>query len=393
MALKTMSTTNLLDRHRQVVALFRTAFDHEPRALVAAPGRVNLLGEHTDYNEGFVLPVAIDRHIVMAVAPRDDRRVLLQAANLDAHAEFSLDAIGQSGQRSWSDYQKGVALQMERAGWSLRGMEALIWGDVPLGSGLASSAAVEVACAYSFQLLNELQIDDVELALLCRRAEHEFVGVECGLMDQLIAVMGKRDHALLIDCRDVETEQVPLSSDVSIIVADTMKRRSLFATEYNRRRQECQRAADLLGVRSLREVSADQLAACENQLPSPLRERCRHVVLENQRVLDGVAALRQGNLEEFGRLMKGSHRSLRDDYQVSSPELDLLVEAAWEVEGVFGSRLTGAGFGGCTVSLVAKDAVADFKAHVSERYHAAFGILPDIAACGAEDGVSGQLLS
>ncbi len=382
------SIRKLSERHEIVVALFRTTFGHEPTLTVAAPGRVNLIGEHTDYNQGFVLPVAINRYIIMAVAPRRDRRVLLHASNFAAQAEFSLDAINRDEEQAWSNYQRGVASQLQQAGHTLQGMEATIWGDVPIGSGLSSSASVEVATAYAFQLLNDLEIDRVELAQLCQRAEKDFVGVECGLMDQLIAVLGERDHALLVDCQDLDTEQVPLPPEASIVVADTMKRRDLVLSEYNVRRQECEQAAELLGVGSLREVSVEEFATREDELPSPIDQRCRHVIYENQRVLEGVAALKQRDLKEFGRLMKESHRSLRDDYQVSSPELDLLVEVAGEVEGVYGSRLTGAGFGGCTVSLVREEAVESFKAQVSQRYQAATGISPQIYVCRAEDGVS-----
>jgi galactokinase len=360
--------------------------------MVAAPGRANLIGEHTDYNQGFVLPAAIDRYIVLAGAPRKDRRVLLHAASFGAEAEFSLDAISHDAEQPWSNYQRGVASYLERAGHVLRGMEAIVWGDVPVGSGLSPSAAVEVATAYAFQLLNPLNISAVELALLCQRVEREFVGVECGVMDQLIAVLGRRGHALLIDCQNLETEQVPLPSEVRIVVADTMKRRDLVNSEYNVRRQECQQGTELLQVGSLREVSAEEFARREGELPPPVRQRCRHVISENERVLAGVAALRQGDLSKFGRLMKESHRSLREDYEVSSPELDLLVEAAWEIDGVYGSRLTGAGFGGCTVSLAAEEAVEDFKARVAERYADATGIAPQIYVCRAEDGVSHRAL-
>jgi galactokinase len=339
-----------------------------------------------------VLPVAVNRYIIMAAAPRDDRRVLLQASNFAAQAEFSLDAIDHDEEQPWSNYQRGVAWQLQEAGYALRGMEALIWGDVPIGSGLSSSAATEVGTAHALQLLNDLDIDRVELALLCQRAEKEFVGVECGIMDQLIAVLGKRDHALLIDCQDLSTEQVPLPSNVSIVVADTMKRRNLVSSEYNLRRQECQRGTELLAVKSLREVSIEEFAAREHDLSSPIRERCRHVIYENDRVLEGVAALKRGDLEEFGRVMYESHRSLRDDYQVSSPELDLLVETAAQVEGVYGSRLTGAGFGGCTVNLVREETVESFKARVSDRYQAASGTAAQVYACRAEDGVSFRAL-
>lgn len=388
-----MNMTELSHRYDEVLALFSAAFGHEPTLVVAAPGRVNLIGEHTDYNQGFVLPVAIELHVVMAVAPRPDGRVVLHASNLGADTEFSLDAVDRDDEQRWSNYQRGVAAQLQEMGYSLAGMEAVIWGDVPIGSGLGSSAAVEVATAYAFQQLNELEIDGVEMALLCQRAEKEFVGVECGIMDQLIAVMGKRDHALLIDCQDLKTEHVPLPLEVSIVVADTMEPRDLARSEYNVRRKECWQGAELLGVSSLRHITVQEFAAREYGLPFPLRERCRHVIYENQRVVDGVVALKREDLEEFGRLMGESHRSLRDDYDVSSPQLDLLVEAASRVDGVYGCRLTGAGFGGCTVSLVAADAVEDFKAHVSRRYEGATGIVSEIYVCRAEDGVSYQILS
>ncbi len=304
-----------------------------------------------------------------------------------------MDTINRDEEQPWSNYPRGVATQLQRSGYTILGMEAIIWGNVPIGAGLSSSAALEVATARAFQVLNDLEMDELELALLCQRAEREFVGVQCGVMDQLIAVMGRRDHALLIDCQDLTTEQVPLPVGVSIVVADTMKRRDLLLSEYNVRRQECERGAHLLGATSLREVSPAEFAAREGQLPSPYRERTRHVIFENQRVMDGVAALKQGDVSEFGRLINESHRSLRDDFEVSCPELDLLVEAAWDMDGVFGSRLTGAGFGGCTVSLVAQDALEDFKAHVSREYEEATGISPEIHTCRAEDGVSSELLA
>lgn len=388
-----MRMTELSCRYDDVLSLFGAAFGHEPTLGVAAPGRVNLMGGHTDYNQGFVLPVAIDLHVVMAAAPRRDRRVLLHASNLGAHTEFSLEDVNRDQEQRWSNYQRGVAVLLQEMGYSLAGMEAVIWGDVPIGSGLGSSAAAEVATAYAFQQLNELEIDRVELALLCQRAESEFVGVECGVMDQLIAVMAKRGHALFIDCQGLATEHVRLQPEVSIVVADTMERRDLVRSGYNLRREECRQGAELLGVNSLREVTAKEFAAREEKLPSPLRERCRHVIRENQRVVDGVGALKREDVEEFGRLMGESHRSLRDDYGVSSQHLDLLVETASRVDGVYGSRLTGAGFGGCTVSLVVADAVEDFKAHVSSRYEDATGIVPEIYVCRAEDGVSYQVLS
>jgi galactokinase len=379
---------DLSERRKLVLRLFRSTFGRDPTIVVSAPGRVNLIGEHTDYNQGFVLPVAIDRYIVLAVAPRHDRHVVLRASNLAAQSRFSLDAIARAEEQPWSNYQRGVALQLQEAGYAIGGMEALIWGDIPVGSGLSSSAAVEVATACAFKLLNDLELDSVELALLCQRAEREFVGVECGIMDQLISVLGKRHHALRIDCQNLSTDQVPMPPGAAIVVADSMRRRELLQSAYNERRQECQQGAHMLGVESLREISVDEFAAREEELPEPIRQRCRHVIHENQRVLDAVAALKEGNLGEFGHLMIDSHRSLRDDYQVSSPELDLLVEAAMRVEGLYGSRLTGAGFGGCSVSLLRQEAVEHFRVQVTERYRVGTGISPRIYLCRAVDGAS-----
>jgi len=375
------------ERVRQVRARFREIFGAEPKTVVRAPGRVNLIGEHTDYNEGFVLPVAIGRSVLVAAAPREDREVHLHALDFDESASFSLDRIERDAQMVWSNYQRGVAFFLQERRLRLRGMNALIAGDVPIGAGLSSSAAVEVATAYAFKVLAGFKIDLVELALLCQRAENQFVGVNCGIMDQLVACLGKRDHALLIDCRDLRCELIPIPRGVKAVVADTMKRRELLDSAYNLRRQECQEGARILGVRSLREVSVDDFERRKAALPTDVRRRCRHVVYENQRVLEAVAALRRSDLVEFGRLMDRSHESLRHDYEVSCRELDVMVEAARRVEGVYGSRMTGAGFGGCTVSLVEEEVIKDFKAHVADAYEAATGLRPQIYVCDIGDGV------
>jgi galactokinase len=401
--------------------------------MVRAPGRVNLIGEHTDYNDGYVLPVAIDRSILMAAAPRPDRRVVLHALDFCQRTEFSLDDIRHSDQHSWSNYQRGVALFLQERGFELLGVNAVISGDIPVGSGLSSSAAVEVAAAYTWQVLSGFSLSRVELALLCQRAENEFVGIKCGIMDQFISALGQRDHALLIDCRTLEHEAVRLGASedsiaraglqirrgaeqraerlhlehevvkqgsgeslppppATIVVCDTMKRRGLVDSEYNARRRDCEEGVRLLQKRlpeieALRDVSPSQFERYQGDLPEVVRRRCRHIVYENERVLQSVEALKRGDLATFGRLMNESHVSLRDDYQVSCRELNVMVEVAWQVEGVYGSRLTGAGFGGCTVSLVAREAVERFRAHVATEYQAATGIEPQVYACAIEDGV------
>jgi galactokinase len=371
--------------YRRVVAQFEKLYGRPPAIVVAAPGRVNLIGEHTDYNEGYVLPVAIDRYILVAAGPRKDRKVSLRALNLGEEDAFSLDEI-ERGEREWSNYGRGVALEMERAGHRLQGMEAVIWGDLPMKAGLGSSAALEVAIAYSFQLLSNLKIEPLQLALLCQGAENGFVGVQCGLMDQITSALSEKDQALLIDCRSLDRQLIPVPPEVDIVVADTGRRRELLDSRYNLRRQECREGARLLGVPSLRCISSKELAKRRSDLPPTIYRRVRHVVTENQRTLEAAGALR-GNLKAFGRLMYDSHYSLGHDFKVSFPEVDILVEAARKVSGVYASRLTGAGFGGCTVSLVSREAVPEFQALVAKEYEKATAKKPAIYVCRPAQGV------
>ena len=372
---------------------FAEIFGGEPAAVVRAPGRVNLIGEHTDYNDGYVLPVAIDRSVLVAAAPRDDRQVVIYALDFGESVAFSLDDIEYDQVNPWSNYQRGVAYFLEERGIELPGLNAVVGGDVPIGSGLSSSAAVEVSMAYTWQVLAGFNLSRVELALLCQRAENEFVGINCGIMDQFISALGQRDHALLIDCRSLRHQPVPLPPEAAVVVADTMKRRGLVDSEYNTRRQECGEGVRILQrylpqVQALRDVSTDQFVEYKEQLPEKVRRRCRHIIYENERVLKGVAALQADDLDAFGRLMNESHASLRDDYEVSCLELDIMAEAAWKVDGVYGSRMTGAGFGGCTVSLMAEEALDDFRGQVAATYEEATGTVPQIYVCRAEDGVS-----
>jgi len=371
--------------YRRAVADYENSYGRPPAIVIAAPGRVNLIGEHTDYNEGYVLPVAIDRYIFVAAGPRKDRKVSIRALNLGEEDAFSLDEIDR-GERGWSNYGRGVAWEMERAGHRLQGMEAVIWGDLPMKSGLGSSAALEVAIAYSFHSLSGLEIEPLQLALLCQRAENGFVGVQCGLMDQMTSALGEKDHALLIDCRSLERQLIPTPPEVDIVVTDTRVRRGLLDSQYNLRRQECREGARLLGVPSLRSISLKELAERESDLPPTIYRRVSHVATENQRTLEAAEALR-GDLKAFGQLMYDSHRSLRYDFEVSCPELDILVEAARKVPGVYGSRLTGAGFGGCTVSLVGREAVPEFQTRVAKEYERATAKEPAIYVCRPAQGV------
>ena len=379
-----------IDHLRQV---FRDEFGGDPQVVARAPGRVNLIGEHTDYNDGFVMPVAIDRDVRIAMRRRPDRTARLVAANFGRRAEFPVDRIRHQPRERWSHYERGVALMLQRAGHQVGGFDAVVEGEVPTGAGLSSSAAVEVATGTALKAIFDLDIDPVQLALLCQKAENEFVGVNSGIMDQFISALGKQGHALLLDCRSLETRYVPLRDDAQIVVADTGVKRGLVDSEYNQRRAECEAAARLLGQRlpgvvALRDVTLEQFERYAPELPDLVRRRARHVISENERVLASVAALAGGDLETFGRLMDESHASLRDDYQVTIPQLDIMVEAAHAAPGVLGSRMTGAGFGGCTVSLVRADAVDEFRRTVPERYRARTGIDPHIYVCRVVDGAS-----
>jgi galactokinase len=379
-------------RLERIRALFRERFGNAAPFLFRAPGRVNLIGEHTDYNEGYVLPAAIDRDAVMAASPRPDRQVRLYSANLDAGFAFALDDIQHDAEQTWSNYPRGVAWALEERGLRLAGLDAVIESTVPLGGGLSSSAALEVATAIAFQSLAGFEMAPEEMARVCQKAENDFVGMPCGIMDQFIACLGRRDHALLIDCRSLAYEHVPLGlTDHALVVVDTGVRRELAASEYRVRRRECEQGAALLRavipqVRSLRDLSPADLERHRKRLPEVIYRRCRHVVTENARVLESVAALRRHDLEAFGRLMWASHESLRDDYEVSCGELDLLVKIARSAPGVLGSRMVGGGFGGCTVTLAARPALAAFREATTARYTRETGREPRITVCAVTDG-------
>ncbi len=361
------------------------------RRAYRAPGRVNLIGEHTDYNDGFVMPVAIDRHTSVSLEPRRDRRINARSDAYDDPAEIDLDAIGGGPTGHWSDYVRGVAAVLERDGHRLGGADLRVCSDVPIGAGLSSSAALEVAVGGALLDAAGIDFDRTALALACQRAEHEFAGTRCGIMDQFVVCHARPDHALLLDTRTLEMKWLPLPDQVAIVVCNTMTRHALAGSAYNDRRADCEAgvraiAARVPGVRALRDVTPAILDTNRDALPDRIYRRCRHVVTENARVLDAAHALEQGNLGAFGHLMSASHRSLRDDYDVSCPELDAMVESALGAGG-YGARMTGGGFGGCTVNLVAAGAVDDFRARVAERYLQRTGKTPDIYVCTASRGV------
>ncbi len=366
---------------------FLDAFGSAPAFVVRAPGRVNVIGEHTDYNQGFVMPLAINRAAWIAARPRADRKVALRSENFDCRDEFSLDRIEKApADATWSNYVRGVAYILQDAGHALRGMDAVVWGDVPIGAGLSSSAALEVASAHAFAAASDLHIGPLDIALFSQRAEVEFVGVNCGVMDQMISALGQAGHALAIDCRTLAYEAVPVPEGVAVVVADTTKRRGLVDSKYNERRSECEEGARLLGVTSLRDVDSETFERSRHLLPGPIARRCRHVITENMRVLACAEALKGGSLSTVGELLRQSHVSLRDDYEVSSRELDLMVDIAFEQEGIVGARMTGAGFGGCTVNVVEAALAEQFLVNLAGKYERETGLKPSLYVTRAEAG-------
>jgi galactokinase len=376
---------------------FARFFGRPPRGIAIAPGRVNLIGEHTDYNEGFVLPVAIDRAVTAAFAPRSDRLVHARSLDFSQDDSFSLDTIDRLEGSSWANYVRAVAAVLQQAGYPLTGIDIAIHGDIPVGAGLSSSAALEVAVLGALQSTAELEIAPRDQALLTQRAENQFVGVNCGIMDQMTSILGRRGHALFIDCRTLETELIPLdlaAHNLKIVVAQTGVTHTLSASAYNQRRDECSEALRTLShtitersLLSLRDITPLDLEAHAAALPEKLARHARHVVNENERVLRSVQALREGDFTTFGGLLYASHESLRRDYEVSCPELDLMVNLASNVEGVVGARMTGAGFGGCTVNLVYEEALDRFRDDVIETYRAQTGLPGEMYVCQPADGL------
>lgn len=374
---------------------FKNVFSATPEVVVRAPGRVNLIGEHTDYNDGFVLPAAIDRAIAFAGSRRADRQVRVHSLDFNDFTEFSLDANEKDSHHTWSNYLRGVSKFLEEDGHRLAGADLVFGGDVPREAGLSSSAAVEVGAATFWKKLLKLELDPVYIVKLSRRAENEFVGVPCGIMDQFISALGRQDHALFLDCRDLSYRHVPLRGDVKIVVCNSGVKRALAQSEYEVRLKQCRQAVAQiastgLAVNSLRDVEPADLETAAPALSELLLRRARHVVTENQRVLDAVEVLESGELERFGELMNASHESLRDDYEVSSQELDTLVELAWKQPGVLGARMTGAGFGGCTVNLVRAEVAEPFAAAVRKGYRHALGLHAETYICRASDGALSQ---
>ena len=369
---------------------FRACFG-AAAALYRAPGRVNLIGEHTDYNDGFVLPAAIEFCCSVAAAPRTDRKLVIHSDNFNETVEGHLDAIS-AGRNHWSSYPLGVAWAIEASGKRLKGANLLIRGDVPLGAGLSSSAAIEVATGFALLDQSGFSIDLRDLAQVCQRAENEFVGAHVGIMDQFVSCHGRARHAVLLDCRSLEYRLVRLPPGVGLVICNSMVKHEIGSSQYNVRRAECEQGVRTLrevlpNIRALRDVGLAQLEEHRGLLNPRVYSRCHHVVTENGRVQSALCAFESGDLRALGRLMSDSHRSLRDDYEVSSQELDLLVEVAAAQPGVIGARMTGGGFGGCTINLVESSAVEAFKHTLAARYCEATGRTPEIYVSPAADGV------
>ncbi len=360
----------------------------EPLLVTRGPGRLNLIGEHTDYNRGYVMPVAVDRAVVIAAAPREDSRVRVYSEGLDSTAEYTLGREADDHRPGWIRYLEGVSWVLADLGKRLRGLDAVIFSDLPRGAGLSSSAALEVAWALALLTASREHLPPRELALACQRAENEYVGMRCGILDQFACVFGRERSALLIDCDSLEIQTVPLHGHpLSLVVCDTNKPRSLVDSEYNRRRASCEAAAQVLGVPSLRQATREALMAAQGELSDENFKRAWHVVTENERVLETAAALRRGDLEAVGRLVSASHRSLRDYYEVSCPELEAMWSATQRA-GCYGSRLVGAGFGGAVLALVAEEETRRFIPQVTQAYQEATGRQPSLfavqIAAGAE---------
>lgn len=403
-----MNTPDLAERANQLKASFKEQFGRVPAYIVRAPGRVNLIGEHTDYNEGFVFPAAIDREMLIAADPAITGDRSASEANLHLYSleygetdSFSINNIEKTD-KMWSNYLRGVLDVLKKSGHAIAPFDAVLTGNVPQGAGLSSSAAFEVAVATLMNSLCNLKLTGKEIALLSQKAENQFIGVNCGIMDQFISALGEDDSALLIDCRSLEYRAVKLNLEkqgVSIVITNSAVRRGLVDSEYNTRRKQCEDGVSLLSgllhrhLNSLRDVGLQEFQQHEKNLPPVVAARCRHVISENERVLSAVKALEEGNLKLFGKLMNQSHTSLRDDYQVSIPQLDYLVDLMQHFPGVLGARMTGAGFGGCMVALVENHAIDGLVKDMLPKYEKQFGLEAQVYVCRSVAGAVAEAVA
>lgn len=372
----------------KLLQTFGEQFGGEAEFLVRAPGRVNLIGEHTDYNDGFVMPLAIERATWLALRRRSDDRVRLQSLNFEGIEEWTLGLDDDEAPKtSWGKYVRAVAWALSKRYPRLEGWEGVCLSDIPIGAGLSSSASIELAVAAAFSAAKGIDWDARRMALLCHKAEVEGVGLNCGMMDHLASAEGQAGHALLIDCRSLESRPLPLQPGTCVVVMDTSKSRTLADSAYNERRAQCEEAARTLGVNSLRDASIEMLEEARGRFDPVILRRARHVISENDRTLKAAKAMEEGDSVLLGKLMGESHASLRTSYEVSCDELDAMVEAAQAATGCLGARMTGAGFGGCAVALVEEQALDSFLTEVARQYSAATGLDPKLYATPAAAGV------
>jgi galactokinase len=387
---------------------FQTHFNAKPEFIARAPGRVNLIGEHTDYNEGFVLPMAIDRDVRIALRPRLDSTVRILSLDISTRlkpgpgAESAFELHSLTPGRGWIEYPKGVANELMKAGYKLKGFDAVMTGNVPRGAGLSSSAAVELAIARAFCASSDFEWDAPLMARIAQKAENEWVGVNCGIMDQMASAACHEGHALFLDCRSLEIQHIPLPTGVAVVVLDTSTRRGLVESAYNERRTQCEEAARWFGVKALRDVRVEELGkwnpstgsgrGVESELSEIAFKRARHIVTENERALEALETMKNRDAKRLGELFNASHKSLRDDFEVTNDALNIMVACAQEQPGCYGARMTGAGFGGCAVALVKEEEAEEFTQAVAAAYSQRSGLEAGIYVCKAGAGAGIQTI-
>jgi galactokinase len=382
-----------LSTARAVTERFRAVYRTNPRGIFRAPGRVNLIGEHTDYNDGFVMPAAIDFYSYAAIGERTDPSLSVYSEQFHRSVEFSLDQLAGPPRKHWSDYVRGVAAVLRDEGYPLKGANLVIDGQVPIGSGLSSSAAIEVTTALALTSLGGVTIPLLEVARLCQRAENTYTGARCGIMDQFVSCFGKQEHALMLDCRSLEATYLQLPPNVRLVICNTTVRHELATGEYNERRASCERVVETIrrfipSVRALRDLTLEELERYSGKISDVDFRRCRHVITENARVIDAQSALQGADLIRLGELMYRSHESLDRDYEVTCRELNIMVDLARSLEGVYGARMTGGGFGGCTINLVESKMTLQFQTTIGREYEKLTGLSPQIFVCAAAAGAS-----
>ncbi|MEH0666724.1 galactokinase [Vibrio scophthalmi] len=374
---------------QNVKSSFEKVLGYVPSHIIQAPGRVNLIGEHTDYNDGFVLPCAINYQTVVAAAKRDDNLVRVVSVDYgNAVDEFDItQTITFEQDKMWANYIRGVVKCLLARGYTFNGADISVSGNVPQGAGLSSSAALEVVIGQTFKELYKLDISQAEIALNGQQAENEFVGCNCGIMDQMISAEGRENHAMLLDCRTLETQSVSMPAEMAVVIINSNKKRGLVDSEYNTRREQCEEAARIFGVSALRDVTIEEFNAKASELDAVVAKRARHVITENDRTLEAAQALRNNDIKRMGELMAKSHASMRDDFEITVKEIDVLVEMVKKVIGDQGGvRMTGGGFGGCIVALVPPALVGDVRAVVEAQYEAQTGLKASIYVCQAKQG-------